>query len=314
MVSSLYGCAQIDTDIYGTYDRGQHGDPQGFADLFVLKDHTFILVFFGGGVVGTWKMEKDQVIFTPTVAPQTFALYGRHNPDLTDSTRIALMAFNDDDTFISLGKKHGAHDVMKRVFNPDANCVDFPNLMKFKGMQSQIAFTNRPYQREGAPALLQDTYIFSNSSGYNDFIAYYYTPARSYRPFKAEVKKGGLQFAGDEITLKKPLPTKKEDLEMLNSFQHIELSPQEVQFNPYYGSYEQGDVKKDNRNYTYNKKKNAWISPLNYTEGEEHKKGDNAFNQTNIIYVFDAIKPIKSKADFIVDEAPLFTRRCPEDK
>ena len=33
MVSSLYGCAQTDTDIYGTYDRGQHGDRQGFAEV-----------------------------------------------------------------------------------------------------------------------------------------------------------------------------------------------------------------------------------------------------------------------------------------
>ena len=60
-------------------------------------------------------------------------------------------------------------------------------------------------------------------------------------------------------------------------------------------------------------KKNAWISPLNYKEGEEYNKGDNAFNETHIIYVFDAIKGAKSKTAFTIDEAPLFTRHCPED-
>jgi len=314
MICSLCSCAQNEPDISGTYDRGQHGDPQGFADLFVLKNHTFAIVFFGGGVAGTWKIEQNQVIFTPYVLPQTFAIYGRHNPDLTDSTRMAFMGFTDDQTFVNTGANQNGKAVMKRVFNPNPNCLDFPNVTKFKGIQQQISFVNALYHPEAEPAVPQETYTFGNTAQYNDFISYYYTPKKSYRPFSASLTKGGLQFRGDEITAKKPLPSRKEDLEMLNSFQQNDLNPPEVQFNPYYGGEAKTDVTKDNLNYTYNKKKNAWISQLNYTEGEEYTKSDDAFNQRNIIYVFKAIKPVTSIKTYTIDEVPLFTRLCPEDK
>lgn len=37
------GIGQTVPDIVGAYDRSQHGDPQGGAKLFVLKDHKYLL-------------------------------------------------------------------------------------------------------------------------------------------------------------------------------------------------------------------------------------------------------------------------------
>lgn len=311
---SYQGIGQTVPDIVGTYDRSHHGDPQGASKLFVLKDHKYVIVFFGGAQTGTWNIGEDSLVtFEPAVTKERFTIYGRHNKDLGDSTRIGFMDFTSEDTFIHFGDPGKEKPVMKKVFNDSPNCLSFPYLYKYKGVAPQISFVNKPYQREGDEVAVQDLYTFQNPEHYNDFIAYFFKEARRKRPLTAIAKKGRLYFEEDDSEEKGPLPDRKEELDMIMAVSHIEVNPAEVYFNPFYGQYEK-DVKNDKLNYTYNEAKGAYISPGNYKEGEEYKKDDESFNRMYIIYAFKAIQPsAKVKRPYDIDQVPLFTVKCKEE-
>lgn len=307
--------AQTTADVVGKYDRSQHGDPQGFATLFVLENHKYAIIFFGGAQVGTWNIGKNNEIqFVPMVASQRFTIYGRHNPNLSDSTRISFMNFTDGENYVQFGKTISGKTLMKRVFNESPNCLSFPYVHKYNGNSSEISFVNKPYQENPAQQFLQDVYTFKNNDNYNDFIAYYFKIKKSDRPFTVIAKKGGFFFSEDDFERKEPLPTKGEDAKMIESIAALDMNPAEVYFNPFYGEYDK-DVKKDILNYTYNSAKEAYISPRNYTEGEEFTKLDDSFNDMDIIYLFKNIKTLsKVKKTYITDEVPIFNIKCNDEQ
>jgi len=88
-----------------------------------------------------------------------------------------------------------------------------------------------------------------------------------------------------------PLELKKEDSAFIYGIAGTDFSiPEQVFYNAWHNATAQ-DIAADTLNYRYNAAKNAYVSKWNYTEGEEFVKGDDGFNQMNIVYRFERLKP-----------------------
>ncbi len=300
--------AQDTGAIYGKYNRGVKGDPQGASYLYVLKNHRYVIVFFGGAQTGIWELSKNNLVtFTPRTPAARFQLYGRHNPDQKDSTRICFQRFSDEETFIGTIGVEMATPLLQRVFNPDPNCFSYPYVYCFPGVKKDFVFADKPYGNGDMPeaSLL---YPFQNLEGYNDFIAAYFTPHGEYRPFMARLTPKGLAFSEEDIAPAGAIDA-EEEREFLDAFNNANPDPDTVFFNPRYN--EAPDVSGDTLNYTYNSKKQAYVSPMNYTEGEEYEKDADDFNRMNIVYPFRRLKAgVSLKREFTIAPGSLFQVSC----
>jgi len=303
---------QAQSNIAGIYKQ-RSNDPQGGASMFVLEDHKFVVVFFGGALVGEWSINGNDVEFKPFKSDQHFLIYGRHNPDLKTTSRIYFQGFNERETFIGFGEKQAEKQLLKRVFNVSPNCVPYPSVSKFRDIFSKIYLSDQPDHFgdvESDPKAKRNIYAFTNKEKYNDFIAYYIKDNREEEPFYAKLKGGELTFERENFSAKRPLPTSGEDFEFIEKIAHAPRSTDKVFYNPFYNRTAE-DVN-DIHNWKFNEKKNAYISFLNYTEGEEYKpEAQDAYNKMNIVYQFN-ILPLTDKvvAPFSIDNKPLFTATC----
>jgi len=300
--------AQDATGIYGKYNRSVKGDPQGASYLYMLKDYHYVIVFFGGAQLGTWTLsEQGLVVFRPHMPSSRFQLYGRHNPDIKDSTRICFQQFAEEETFIGTGGEGAGQPLLQRVFNPEPNCFGYPYVYRFQGKKKNFVFANKPYRDEDSVEARQ-LYPFSNPDGYNDFIAVYHKPGGEYEPFVARWNGKALAFSEDDIDVPSPFE-EGEDREFLDELSHANPDPDTIFFNPRYK--EAPDVAQDTLNFTYHKEKGAYISTLNYREGEEYDREADDFNRMNIVYPFRKLQPgAPVKGSFTLAGGSLFHASC----
>lgn len=306
--------AQKEASIHGIYKRSS-GNPEGGNTFFVMENHKFVVVFFGGVMVGNWVINDNLVTFTPDVSDQHFYIYGRHNKDLKHESRIYFQGFDKQSTFIGFGKMQNEKPVLKRVFNPSPNCVKYPSVAKFPNVFEQVLISDQNWdfnETESAAKANRNIYTFDNKQKYNDFVAFYHPDDNQKRPFYAKLKEGKLFFKYDEDkgSTKYPLPTSGEDFEFINQILNAPKSVDKVLFNPFYKS--SNEEVSDKLNWKFDAQKNAFVNLYNYTEGEEYKRdADNAYNNMNIIYQFN-ILPLKNKAilPYSIDTKPLFTETC----
>lgn len=327
---------KINTDsLPGRYHRSGGGDPLGGSDLFVLPDHRFVVVFFGGAESGQWQIDKGMIIFTPTTATHPFHLFGRHNPKLGDSTRIFFQGFQEDETFIRLNLRpnnnannnnnssdssnnhSSSTSSMQRVFNISPNCFTFPYITKFPGKTSNIALACKPYldSRENETTN-QPVYNFDNPENYNDFTAFYTAHRNAPRGFRILPKGNRFYFNEDTYAERRPLPTSGEYYEFIQQIANRKAETDTVFFNPWYNQAPASLVQ-DTFNYKYIAERDLYINFLNYTEEHEYIKGEDGFNQMFVVYPFHALHqrgtPVKQK--FAIDAAkPLFVTKCDSDE
>lgn len=304
--------SQSQQNIAGVYNRSSN-DPHGASYLFVLEDHKFVVTYVGGVLVGSWTIDHNQVEFKPFIREQHFMVYGRYNKDLKDSSRVYFQDFSEQETFIGFGQQEGGKVVLKRVFNPSANCVPYPSVARFKGVLPQVLLSDQPYHFEDEPSepkAQRNIYTFGNTRKYNDFIAYYFKDDAEKNPFYAVLKGGTLVFGNDDIAEKQPLPAEGEDKEFIDQVAHAPQSTDKVLYNPFYNR-SNADIN-DTYNWKFDEKKNAYINFLNYVEGEEYRPDEQeAYNRMNILYQFEAV-PISTKViqPFAIDNKPLFVATC----
>lgn len=295
------------TNIAGVYKRST-GNPEGGNTFFIFDNHKFAVAFFGGVIVGTWMVENNIIYFTPNVKEHSFYIYGRHNKDLKDSSKIYFQGFNEEKTFVGLGKKQAEKPLLTSVFNDNPNCVPYPSVAKFGEIPAQILFTDLPYGNDDAKRAM---YIFDNSEKYNDFVAYYVKDDLERRPFDAKLKGDKIYFGQDENgTTKYPLPTKGEDFEFIKKLLDAPESTDKVFYNPFYN--ESGEDVNDKLNWKFDESKNAYINFQNYVEGEENRPDEqDAYNKMNIVYQYNLLKLAKKQHENFAKEAkPLFVANC----
>lgn len=289
------------------------GDPQGGGALYVLPDHRFAMVFFGGAAMGTWTTKDSTVFFHPQVKAAGFNVYGRHNNKPGDSIRVFF------DGFATAGGAAIGFDAssknVKAVFNEAPNCVEFPSIGRFAANPSKMVLAARPIDQGGSIVEGSAWHIFTcdNADHYNDFIARYNPLPGEEHPqdFTGRIKNGKLYF-DQKTSARKPLP-KAKDMKEIYQLLNTPLEPENVFYNPYFKEAEPG-VEQDTLNYRFDKQKDAYISFRNYVEGEENKsEKDGDYNGTNVIYKYRKLSSSNTNGQVNLDAKPIFTAKCKDE-
>lgn len=304
--------AKPEPDIAGVYDTSGNGDPQGGGALYVLPDHRFVMIFFGGAAMGTWEINGDDVLFKSKTKPKGFRIYGRHNNKLGNNIQVFFDGF---DTYggAAIGFDASTKNV-KQVFNDAPNCTERPTVGKFSGIPQNIVLAAHPVDENGT---IEDgsawrVYTFDNKNKDNDFIAEYNPEGNHERlqNFRGEIKDGKLDF-DKKGSAKKPFPGARE-MEPIYKFLNIPLEPESVFYNAHYTMGPE-NLEEDTLNYRFNIKKDAYINFRNYVEGEENKpqkKGSDDYDNLNVVYRYRKLTSTKTSGQVNLDAKPIFTAKC----
>ena len=303
--------AQNKDNITGTYSLGS-SSPEGGTHLIVLKDGNYAIAYFGGVQTGKWKLTKDNVyLFTPNIKESKFELFGRHNKDLKNNTKIFFSGFENNETFIQLRTNKEEEYNLQRVFNIDANCFDFPYLHTFKAIANGLSLMFDSYEQGRSPII-----TFKNPEGYNDFLANFIEVESSEaRPFYATFKDDQLYFRNNDSSQRKPLDEDSEDITFLKKIIDKEKNNDILYLNPSYnmfGEFDSEEKTEDiHEHHIFNEQKNAFINTKSYVEGNEYIKSDASFHNMSIIYAYKILREFsKASAKFKIDENSIFQVSC----
>ncbi len=302
--------AQNNPNIAGQYNLGS-SSPEGGSHLIVLKNGNYAITYFGGIQTGKWEAtQENEYKFTPNLSKSKFELFGRHNKDLKDSTKIFFRGFENSQTFIELKNTDDDAYTMQQVFNEDANCFSFPYVHTFNTIANSIALMYKNYDEKSSPI-----FSFSNPEGYNDFVANFIEVDRhEARPFFATFKEDTL-YLEDGDSKRKPFKEDDEEVEFIKSIIKKEMDNDTIYLNPFYNMFGGMDSEEEGQDiherHVFNKEKNAFIDTEHYVEGEEHIKSDESFHNMSIIYAYKKLTEFASKSvDYKVKEKPLFQVNC----
>ena len=287
--------AQNNTDIAGMYALVS-SSPEGGSQLIVLENGKYAIMYFGGIQVGNWELAQGDVYrFAPNPGTNQFELYGRHNKNLSNETKILFNGFENGETFMHAGATKDGSYRMKRIFNSGANGYSFPYVHTFKTTGDIIAFMSKNHH--------QDTHSFAtfkNPEGYNDLVANFAgeNHVRESRPFTATFKYDKLYFEDDNYSQRSPL-----DEDEIRELIDQEMNRETLYFNRSYNRFED-DI---HEYHVFNEQKGAYIDTEYYEDGEEHIKSEESFDSMSIIYAFEALKdyttgPVK----YSIDENAIF--------
>ncbi|MCF6279052.1 MAG: hypothetical protein L3J14_01760 [Flavobacteriaceae bacterium] len=301
--------AQNNLNIIGTYniDSG--------AQLNILENGGFAIIHYGGIQTGKWKIaDNNTVQFTPN-KKNTFELYGRHNKDIKNGTKMFFSGFENAQTFIQLNatKKY----TMQRIFNIDANCFSFPYVHTFNTSTNNILLMTKKYDQKIGKIM-----TFKNPENYNDFMAIFTNQEEiEIIPFSALFKDNTLSFKDQYYpsfsdSERIPLEEDSEEIKFIRKFMETEANKDTFYVNPSYnvfGGIESDEEHQDIHKYhQFDKEKNAFINTKNYVEGNKHIKSDDSFHNMSLIYAYKILKEftLQESENYKINEKPLFKVNC----
>ncbi|AUP77556.1 hypothetical protein [Flavivirga eckloniae] len=302
--------AQNTPDIIGQYNLGS-SSPEGGSHLFVLENNHYAILYFGGIQTGQWEFTSDQTFkFSPDIKENKFELFGRHNKDLKNSTKIFFNDFEKGETFVQLKTTQEKENIFQRVFNKNANCFSFPYVHTFELIGDRISFMSIQYDDKNTYNI-----TFENPDKYNDFVANFTeVDSHEVQPFFATFNNGELKLINDSIVKRMPLNETDEGLEFIRKYIDMKSNKDTIYINPAYNFFgdldfeEQQDI---HEHHVFNEQKNAFIDEEYYVEGSEYTKSDESFHDMSIIYAYSALKiHNKKNVSYKINEKPLFQVTC----
>jgi len=202
--------AQKHSKIIGRYTLSSNSQ-EGRTELFVLPNGDYAIAFFGGIQSGKWKKIKgEKYEFTPQYSEDTFEIYGRHNKDFKDSTRIDFKAYENGKTYIQVRASKKEDYTMQPLYNTGANCFSYPYTKTFNTRAKEISFMSSKY---GEQAEDSSILTFDNPKGYNEFITNF-TEVDRYqtRAMVLEFKNNELQMEDYKPATRRKIDEKSEDM------------------------------------------------------------------------------------------------------
>lgn len=304
--------AQNDTNIIGIYNLGS-SSPEGGSHLFVLENGNYAITYFGGIQTGKWKITQENTYkFTPNNKESKFELFGRHNKDIKDTTKVFFNGFENSETFIQLRARKDEEYVMQQVFNADANCFSFPYVHTFKTLTNTISLMFKNYGEEGSPII-----SFKNPEGYNDFVAnFIQVDIHEARSFFATFKDDKLYFGDNDYSKRTLLDENDEDIKFIKNIIDKEFNiDNTIYLNPSYNEFGQLESEEEgldiHKYHVFNKQKNAFIDTEYYVEGDENINDDDSFENMSIVYAYQILKEqTKESTKSIINKNSLFQVKC----
>nr|WP_199158586.1 preprotein translocase subunit SecD [Pedobacter sp. ASV2] len=164
----------INQDMYKKY-AGKYG---GNSGVCLFDDGKFLLFGYATAVFGSYKIEKDKLLFYPDKF-ELFNVFANSNKSLSNGVRINFKGFErDGGTFIQFD-----HEKAQKVFNDGANCFNSPfvyeRTKKALGITLFAIMEKLPWYN----GKTKNVWHFNFESEYNDFILVYNAPKRENEDF-----------------------------------------------------------------------------------------------------------------------------------
>ncbi|KUY20158.1 hypothetical protein BAZ12_09230 [Elizabethkingia miricola] len=292
------------TDVEGVYNGG--------GTSFIIKqDNTFLVVAMGTLIKGTWGIDKNIMTLTPKNPDAPFYLYARKNPDIKGGMRL-MISGNDSANDIYMGT---FPNKMKRLFNEEANCFDYPYVHQSKELPKILTFIDRTKSDNPYQAQAQNMMQHFQTAGYNDFIVQYMSPNLYHNPFRFEIKKEGLKslFDTDSKIIKKQnlkeFFKNEKELQFLEDSFDMAYNTDSKLVNYAYNTNDDMSEKIDIAQYKYDPVRNVYVNPYAPSKSLNYKSDD--FHYTDVLMKFDRIKSEnKTVPDFKPLSGSVFVAKC----
>lgn len=311
--------AQPGIDIAGVYNSTTR-QPEGSPRLYVLDNKKFIITFFGGMRIGNWQVLNDSIIEFRILAPtERFEVYGRQNPQKTDSVRLFISDADQfrDSSYVGLINNKAARQTLHKVFNSDANCFDWPHIaMVSESHADSIVLRTHVYKQEINKWQTENA-VFPVPEGYNDFILIKNTIPSDMPPFYG-VLRNGMLYTDDFHSNKRPLSDWDEDQDIRQFVQKVITCMDRPDTLYYNGSYNNSTGESDEYcnnpdinlvNFRYDKARNAMV--LKNVKDDELGSSDDSYHDWRIVYFFVKLKgAFNSTGNYSRIEKPLLIYKC----
>ncbi len=307
-------------NIIGQY-RFPTGDPTGSVYLFIMEDNKWVAMGFGEMQLGYWKIVKDKYLRLVPLRPEyPFLVYGRHNPNIKDTTQVVFMGEDKTDVLVHFGKLEETAKLTP-LYNSGANCLDYPAKVKVENTYGEISLAHKPSWEDLEEIEL---YTIQNPEGYNDFVVYEYERQYRKKITRYVIDRGGLITGEGQHIVPSPLPEKKENEEdnedylfltewIPKAFQDNQFAAASVYYNLGYQQFEKEIILSSN--YTYDSNQDAYVRifTLKTIGGEALYKPDDYDNE-DIVYKYDKLPNVAvSQQPYTTQKTSLIHNVCQSD-
>ncbi len=304
-MDSLYASGgefkEIQNKIIGEYSLSfGRRSPEGEAHLFINKHNRYAMSWFGGGIVGGWKIVKGKYLhLNPDKSQYPFYVYGRNNPDISDSTKIYFNGDFSFNTLINLGEINKSQPILTPVFNEDANCKTYLVEIENKYNELSLAFNvtgenevNRDF----------DIYTYKNTDDFNEFVICEYIETFYSNPIRVIIDKDKLIFGKNEITKRHPLKESTiKEIKLFEEITNVTNIPENVYFS---SDFIESSGIGSNSEIFFDTKLNTYISLRKDPE-------DGSFSEMLRVNKYDILQNVSlQKMQFKINKNSLIHSNC----
>lgn len=223
---------EIETPIIGEYSLSFGGaNPEGGASLIIQEHNRYAMIWFGGGIVGTWKIVKGKYLdLNPDKSEYPFYVYGRNNPDIGDVTQIYFDGDFSFNTLIHFGKIDKSEACLTPIFNEDANCKTYLAEVENKYNELSLAF-----HQTGEGEAYEDPviYTYEITNAFNELVVCEYIQTFYSKPIRVVIDEDQLIFGKDKIARREALDGSGiEEIKLLEEMLTVANVPEDVYFSP----------------------------------------------------------------------------------
>lgn len=276
---------------------GQYAENGGI--LIINEDNTFLIMGYGTLVKGNIEQQDNIIKLIPYKPKQPIVLYGRVGKASHKGNKIMFQNFSDANALINYEDKNASLNSMKRLFNVNANCVGYPNVMEHTANNQQYYFG-----LSGS----EDVYSFPVSNGYNDFIAIYLSDdaIKGSGSITLQFKDGHL-YRGDKL-LSKSITSRvseQEIAQMQGMYNRVNAEGEYYYCNPAYNFFEMNGI--DITGY----QKKVMDQEYYYITDLADEDPEDDYHKTSKIYEYRRIMPVVLKGQhFKLTTGSVFRYTC----
>lgn len=182
-------------NIVGTYHISSGNPDDGGYNWMLFDNNEFAMLTFGYIISGKWAQKSDgNIEFVPYMPENSFAVYGRNNPEI----KGAKMVFNgldiNEETYIATSATE-----IQPILNEDANCLPYPTLKIFESPLKKLLLTCCLSAKNTETSCAFDYELLN----FNDFIVIYYSSQMRVTPFSGKIVDQKLQINRGEFSSSK---------------------------------------------------------------------------------------------------------------
>ncbi|MEO6838275.1 MAG: hypothetical protein ABI261_01755, partial [Ginsengibacter sp.] len=227
-----------------------------------------------------------------------FVLYGRTNQSIVSGNKIMFKGLEEGETLINCSSDNGTLKNMQPVFNKDANCIDYPVVLKNTNDNQNFYFAKHSENQ---------VYEFENNQGYNDFIIMFIEQKKN-QDLYANIKDDGnsLLIEG-KIIIKKTVDEKTniEFDQMSKMYDRVHPQSENYYCNPAYNVFEEYGI-------NINKyQKEILGKEYYYVNKSYEEEGVDDYHKMSVIYEYKKITPnVSTDKKYTIKRGSIFTYKC----